>query len=493
MLAIDQGTTSSRVLVFDHDLKVVDVEAREHKQISSKPGWVEHDPEEIFGNVLACLEGVCSRNGLSSANVKAIGITNQRETTIAFDRETGQALHNAIVWHDSRTASVVEEMKQKNGGNVDAYRADCGLPINTYFSAQKMKWLLQNVEGLESNPKAMLSTMDTYLIARLTGMKSLVTDSTNASRTMLMDINTLEWSDKMLKEYGISTDQLPRIVQESSGDFGTFNHDGAAGLAGVPISGVLGDQQAACLGHVLKEGEVKNTYGTGCFLLQNVGSKPVQSTNGLLTTMCYKIGDNTQYALEGAVEIAGAAIQWNKKVGFIESPKDLEPLALSVEDCGDVYFVPAFQGIFSPYWRDDARGLWIGFGSNTEKGHLARSILEAPCLRTCEVVEAMRKDSGKRVEKMSVDGGMTANNFLLQTQADFLDAEIMKKEESEITGVGAAIAAGLHVKFWDSLSDVENKIQIERTFTPNMEQAAREKKLKRWSQAVQRSIGFGWE
>jgi glycerol kinase len=267
ILAIDQGTTSSRVLVFDHDLKVLDVASREHKQISAKPGWVEHDPEEIFNNVVECLNEVCQRRGLSASNVKAIGITNQRETTVAFDRETGQPLHNAIVWLDQRTAGVVAEMKAKNKGDADAYREVCGLPINTYFSAQKMKWLLQNVDGLASNSKAMMSTIDTYLIARLTNMKNLVTDSTNASRTMLMDINTLEWSDKMLGEYGITKEQLPTIIKESSADFGSVACEKVSALAGVAIGGVLGDQQAACLGHVLREGEVKNTYGTGCFLL----------------------------------------------------------------------------------------------------------------------------------------------------------------------------------------------------------------------------------
>jgi len=309
---------------------------------------------------------------------------------------------------------------------------------------------------------------------------------------MLMDINTLDWSDKMLSEYKIHKSWLPTIIKDSNGKFGAVSSSLIPELNGVPITGVLGDQHASCLGHILKEGQVKNTYGTGCFMLQNTGANAVQSNHGLLTTICYRVNGNTQYALEGAVEIAGAAIQWAKSVGFIASPKELEPLASSVEDCGDVYFVPAFQGIFSPYWRDDARGLWIGFGSNTKREHLARSILEAPCLRTAEVVKAMREDSGKNVTSMAVDGGMTVNNFMMQLQANFMNATIIRKQEQEITCIGAAIAAGLGVKYWTSLADIEDKIKVDKEFKPQMSEEDRQKKMDRWSQAVQKSIGFGW-
>ncbi|CDW76220.1 glycerol kinase [Stylonychia lemnae] len=477
------GTTSSRVLVINHNLKVLDVEQREHQQIALHPGWNEHDPEAIYSNVVICLEEVSKRNNLSSQNVKAIGITNQRETVVAFDRETGKALYNAIVWNDKRTSDVVKQFSDKNNGNLDVYREVCGLPINTYFSAVKMRWLLDHVEAVrDAHEKGTL---------KLTSGKHILTDSSNASRTMLMDIHQLQWSDFMLGEFGIKKECLPEIRVSSSDNYGEIST--IACVNGVQITGVIGDQQSACLGHLLKVGEVKNTYGTGCFILKNVGAKPVQSTHGLLTTLCYSLGEGqTYYALEGAVEVAGAAIQWAKSVGLLGAVKELESLCYSVDDCGDVYFVPAFNGIFSPYWRDDARGLMIGISLNTTKGHIARAILEAPCLRTAEVVTAMAKDSGYQVTKMNVDGGMSVNNFVLQSQADFTNVEIVRKKESEITGIGAAIAAGLKVGFWANIEEVEKKIEIDRSFKSDITESQRDKKLKRWQQAVERSLGFGW-
>eukprot|EP00347_Sterkiella_histriomuscorum_P018516 403345212 len=497
ILTIDQGTTSSRVLLINHDLKVLDIEAREHQQISQHPGWNEHDPEAIYSNVVICLEEIAKRNNLNASNIAAIGITNQRETIVAFDRETGKALNNAIVWNDKRTSGVVKELVERNGGNVDVYRETCGLPINTYFSAVKMRWLLENVPAIHKSHeegKVIFGTIDAWLIYRLTNGKQILTDSSNASRTMLMDINSLEWSDKMLKEFGIKKECLPDIKLSSSDDYGVV--ESVHSLEGVPITGVIGDQQAACLGHILKPNEVKNTYGTGCFILNNVGTKPVQSKYGLLTTLCYSLGaDQTFYALEGAVEVAGSAIKWAQSVGMLGSVKELENLCYTVEDNGDVYFVPAFNGIFSPYWRDDARALMIGMSLNTTKGHIARAILEAPCLRTAEVIQAMEKDSGLKISKMSVDGGMSVNGYVLQSQADFIGGgvQIERKKESEITGIGAAIAAGLKVGYWKDLKEVESKVQIDKVFTPQLDESLRESKLARWEQAVQRSIGFGWQ
>ena len=319
-----------------------------------------------------------------------------------------------------------------------------------------------------------------------------MTDSSNASRTMLMDLNSLQWSDNMLADFGIKKECLARIKLSSSDNFGTVTD--VPSIAGVTIGGVIGDQQGACLGHLLKVGEVKNTYGTGCFILANVGTKPVKSTHGLLSTLCYSLGEGkTWYALEGAVEIAGAAIQWAKSVNLISSASELEELASTVDDCGDLYFVPAFNGLFSPYWRDDARGLMIGININTTRGHISRCLLESPCLRTREVVDSMQKDSEHPITRMSVDGGMTVNSLLLQVQANYSKLQIVRKREKEVTGIGAAIAAGLAVGYWGDIDEVESKIKVDRVFESQISDEARARKYKRWSQAVERSIGFGWE
>lgn len=397
-------------MVIDNELKIVDKAQRDITQISPKVGWVEHNPEEIWEKTKQCLHEVAERMDLSRENVSSIGITNQRETTVAFSKSKGTPYHNALVWLDQRTTGVVDEMKAKTGGDVDAYRKVCGLPINTYFSAVKMKWLLQNATNIDKSD-LIFGTIDTWLISKLTGNKSHKTDSSNASRTMLMDIGKLEWSEYMLSQFEISKDWLPDINKSSSDIYGTV--EGLGRLDGVPITGVLGDQQAACLGHLLKPGQIKNTYGTGCFMLSNVGEVPVQSKHGLLTTVCYRLGEKTFYALEGAVEMAGAAVSWAKKVGIVTDVRKLEEECLTVSDNGDVYFVPAFQGIFSPHWRSDARGCLIGMSLNTERGHLMRALIEGPCFRSAEVMTAMTKDSGNCVNSMVVDGGMTVNNLMM--------------------------------------------------------------------------------
>ncbi|CAM5723552.1 Glycerol kinase OS=Streptomyces antimycoticus OX=68175 GN=glpK2_3 PE=3 SV=1 [Streptomyces antimycoticus] len=449
--AIDQGTTSSRCIVFDRDGRIVSVDQKEHEQIFPKPGWVEHDATEIWENVKEVVAGAISKAGITAIDVKAIGITNQRETTLLWDRKTGEPVHNAIVWQDTRTDALCRELGRNVG--QDRFRRETGLPLASYFAGPKIRWLLDNVEGLRERAEAgdiLFGTMDSWVIWNLTGGVNggvHVTDVTNASRTLLMNLHTLDWDEKILTSMDIPAAVLPRIRSSAE----VYGHTAEGILAGVPVASALGDQQAALFGQTCyAEGEAKSTYGTGTFLLMNTGEKPVNSYNGLLTTVGYRIGDEKPvYALEGSIAVTGSLVQWMRdQMGLINSAAEIETLASSVEDNGGAYFVPAFSGLFAPYWRDDARGVIAGLTRYVTKAHIARAVLEATAWQTREIVDAMTKDSGVELTALKVDGGMTSNNLLMQTLSDALDAPVVRPMVAETTCLGAAYAAGLAVGFW---------------------------------------------
>ncbi|GAB2851582.1 glycerol kinase [Lentzea nigeriaca] len=478
--AIDQGTTSSRCIVFDQSGGIVSVAQREHRQIFPKPGWVEHDATEIWTNVQAVVRDALAKASLTHADIAAFGITNQRETTVVWDRRTGEPVHNAIVWQDTRTDALIKQL-----GDQDRFRERSGLPLATYFSGPKLRWLLDNVEGLRAKAErgeVLFGTMDTWLIWNLTGRH--VTDVTNASRTMLMNLETLDWDPEPVSAMDVPLAMLPEI-RSSSEVYGTYE--------GVPVASALGDQQAALFGQTcFTPGEGKCTYGTGAFLLINTGDQPVRSQNGLLTTVGYKIGDEpAAYALEGAVAVTGALVQWFRdKVGLISSAAEIETLARTVDDNGGAYFVPAFSGLFAPHWRSDARGVIAGLTGYISRGHLARAVLEASAWQTREVVDAMNADSGVDLTTLRVDGGMTANNLLMQFLSDVLDVPVVRPIVAETTCLGAAYAAGLAVGYWPSIEALKANWHKAAEWEPSMDPAARDKGYRKWKKAVERTVGW---
>ncbi|MEU3643827.1 glycerol kinase GlpK [Lentzea sp. NPDC034063] len=483
--AIDQGTTSSRCIVFDQSGGIVSVAQREHRQIFPRPGWVEHDATEIWTNVQAVVRDALSHASLTFADIAAFGITNQRETTVVWDKATGEPVHNAIVWQDTRTDALIKKL-----GDQDRFRERSGLPLATYFSGPKLRWLFDNVDGLRERAgrgEVLFGTMDTWLIWNLTGRH--VTDVTNASRTMLMNLETLDWDPELVAAMDVPREMLPEI-RSSSEVYGSYE--------GVPVASALGDQQAALFGQTCFEpGEGKCTYGTGAFLLINTGGKPVHSRNGLLTTVGYKIGDEpAAYALEGAVAVTGALVQWFRdKIGLISSAAEIETLARTVDDNGGAYFVPAFSGLFAPHWRSDARGVIAGLTGYISRGHLARAVLEASAWQTREVVDAMNADavnahSAADLTTLRVDGGMTANNLLMQFLSDVLDVPVVRPIVAETTCLGAAYAAGLAVGYWPSTEALKANWHKAAEWEPSMEPAARARGYRKWKKAVERTVGW---
>jgi glycerol kinase len=491
--AIDQGTTSSRFILFDERGTIVSLAQKEHRQIYPQPGWVEHDPLEIWRNTQEVIGAALAREGLHAADLAAVGITNQRETTVLWDRNTGRPFYNALVWQDTRTSDLVA-VYARDGGQ-DRFRAKTGLPLTTYFSGLKVKWLLDNVPGVRATAQAgdaLFGTMDSWILWNLTGGAAggvHLTDVTNASRTQLVDLATLDWDDALLEEFTVPRAVLPRIAASSA----SYGEASIPALRGVPIAGILGDQQAALVGQACFEpGEAKNTYGTGCFLLMNTGTQAVHSTAGLLTTVAYQLGEEPPcYALEGSIAIAGALVQWLRdNLGLIAKSADIEALAREAQDNGDVYFVPAFSGLFAPYWQERARGVLVGLTRYANRTHIARAALEATAYQTRDVLEAMEKDSGIAIKELRADGGMVANELLMQFQADLLAAPVVRPRITETTALGAAYAAGLAVGYWPDRSALKRNWSVDRRWQPAMPVQERERLYASWRKAVQRS--FDW-
>ncbi|MCG2785032.1 MAG: glycerol kinase GlpK [Anaerolineae bacterium] len=482
--AIDQGTTSTRFILFDHAGAIVAVEQREHHQIYPKPGWVEHDPLEIWMRTQEVIGAGLAKAGVAATEIAALGITNQRETTIVWDKVSGQPVYNAIVWQDTRTDEICNAL-----GDQNLLRAKTGLPLATYFSGPKIKWILDNVPGARTraeNGELFFGNIDTWLIWNLTGMH--VTDVTNAGRTLLMNLHTLDWDEEILALLDIPRAMLPQI-RSSSEVYGTAR----APLGGVAVAGDLGDQHAALFGQTcFQPGEAKNTYGTGCFMLLNTGEAPVESKNGLLTTLAYKIGEQKAvYALEGSIAISGALVQWLRdNLGLIEKSADVETLARTVSDNGGIYFVPAFSGLFAPYWRSDARGAIVGLTRFVNKGHIARAALESTAYQTREVLDAMEKDSGVKLTALKVDGGMVFNETLMQFQSDLLGVPVIRPKVAETTALGAAYAAGLAVGFWKDFDELRTNWGLDKAWSPQMESEQRASLYAGWKKAVTRT--FDW-
>ncbi|GIG85894.1 glycerol kinase GlpK [Plantactinospora endophytica] len=493
--AIDQGTTSSRCIVFDAAGSIVSMAQREHRQIFPRPGWVEHDAEEIWTAVAQVVPEALAGAGIGAGRLAAIGITNQRETTVVWDRATGRPVHHAIVWQDTRTAALLRRLDAEYG--EARFRERTGLPLATYFAGPKLRWLLDNVGGLRERAvrgEVLFGTMDSWLIWKLTGRH--VTDVTNASRTLLMDLRTLDWDPEILDVLDIPAGMLPEI-RSSAEVYGTAEGlsggEGAGPLAGVPVASALGDQQAALFGQTcFQPGEAKCTYGTGSFLLLNTGRSPVASRHGLLTTVGYRIGDEpATYALEGAIAVTGSLVQWLRdNLGLISSAPEIEELARTVEDNGGCYVVPAFSGLFAPHWRSDARGVIAGLTGYVTRGHLARAVLEASAWQTREVVDAMNADSDVALRRLRVDGGMTANNLLMQFLADVLDVPVVRPRVSETTCLGAAYAAGLAVGFWPDLETLRGQWRQDADWEPAMDPAHRDRELRNWRKAVARTLDW---
>jgi len=490
--ALDQGTTSTRFMIFDHGGNVVGVDQKEHEQIYPKPGWVEHDPKEIWARSAEVTDGALAKAGVSAGDLASVGVTNQRETTVVWDRNTGEPVYNALVWQDTRTQDIVDALSADGG--QDRFRDKVGLPLATYFSGTKIKWILDNVEGARARAEAgdlLFGNIDTWCIWNLTGGTSggvHVTDVSNASRTMLMDLQTLDWDDGQLAAFGIPRSMLPEI-RPSSAVYG----EATGSLAGVPVAGDLGDQQAATFGQAAYDvGDAKNTYGTGCFMLLNTGTEVVPSKSGLLTTLGWKLGDAAAvYCLEGSVAITGALVQWLRdNLGLIERSEDVEALAQTVEDNGGIYFVPAFSGLFAPYWRGDARGAILGMTRYVNKGHFARATLEATAWQTREVLDAMEADSGVKLKELKVDGGMVYNDLLMQFQADVLQVPVVRPKVAETTALGAAYAAGLATGFWGSVDDLRANWGKDKEWDPSMDQATVEREYGEWKKAVTKT--FDW-
>lgn len=494
VIAIDQGTTSSRAMIFDHSGSIVSVGQKEHAQIMPQPGWVEHDPMEIWQNVQEVIGVALARADLTRHDIAAVGITNQRETTVVWDRKTGKPVYNAIVWQDTRTQDIVDRLA--SDGGIDRYKDAVGLPLATYFSGTKVAWILEHVPGAREAAEAgdlLFGTTDCWVLWNLTGGVDggvHATDVTNASRTMFMDLKTLQWRDDILAAFGVPRSMLPEI-RSSSEVYGTAKESSL--LRETPIAGILGDQQAATFGQAaFAAGESKNTYGTGCFLIFNTGEQLVHSRNGLLTTVGYKLGDApTHYALEGSIAVTGSLVQWLRdQLGLIATAPEVETLAASVPDNGGVYIVPAFSGLFAPYWRPDARGAIVGLTRFANKGHLARAALEAVAFQTRDVLDAVNADAGVPLTELKVDGGMVVNDALMQFQADVLGVPVVRPVVAETTALGAAYAAGLAVGFWGGLGELAANWQEDRRWEPRLEDAERDRQLRNWRKAVTKSMGW---
>ena len=491
--AIDQGTTSTRFIVFDRTGRISSIAQKEHEQIFPKPGWVEHDPEELWRRTQEVIEEAMQQKGLRPKDLAAIGITNQRETTIVWNRKNGHAIYNAIVWQDTRIETEVAAFAAQGG--QDRFRHQTGLPLATYFSALKIRWILDNVRGARKLAEAgelAFGNVDSYLVWKLTGAVNggiHITDVTNASRTQLMDLETLDWSTELLEAFNIPASVLPKIVSSSE----VYGHATLASVAGVPVAGILGDQQAALVGQTcFDRGQAKNTYGTGCFLLMNTGDKPVQSKHGLITTVAFKFGQQpARYALEGSIAITGALVQWLRdNLGLISTSSDVETLARTVKDNGGVYIVPAFSGLFAPYWQSSARGVIVGLTHYVNKGHLARAALEATAYQTREVLEAMELDMNTKIDLLRTDGGMVVDDLLMQFQADILGRDVIRPVVRETTALGAAYAAALAVGFYKDLAELKEQWRIDRTWQPSMDAVTREALFAQWKKAVSRSLDW---
>ncbi|MDB4917614.1 MAG: glpK [Gemmatimonadetes bacterium] len=494
VLAIDQGTTSTRAIIFNHAGGIVASGQKEHAQIFPKPGWVEHDPMEIWANVREVIGLALSKADITRHDIAAIGITNQRETTVVWNRHTGTPVCNALVWQDTRTQAIVERLAATGG--VDRFKKKVGLPLSTYFSGTKIVWILENVPGARESADRgdlLFGTIDTWLLWNLTGGTDggvHATDVTNASRTMFLDLETLTWDSDILAAFNVPRSMLPG-VRSSSEVYGTA--ESSSLLREVPIAGILGDQQAATFGQAAFDaGQAKNTYGTGNFLIFNTGTEIVHSANGLLTTIAYKIGNGpTNYALEGSIAVTGSLIQWLRdNLGIINTAADVEALAQTVDDNGGAYFVPAFSGLFAPHWRADARGALVGLTRYVNKGHIARAAIEAIAFQTREVLDAVNADAGLPLTQLKVDGGATGNDLLLQFQADMLNVPVVRPVVAETTALGAAYAAGLAVGYWENFDDLRKNWQEDRRWTPRMERGERERLYRNWKKAVTKTLDW---
>ncbi|MFJ7749370.1 glycerol kinase GlpK [Arthrobacter sp. NPDC097144] len=494
IIAIDQGTTSSRAIVFDHDGNIVSTGQKEHEQIFPRAGWVEHDPQEIWTNVREVVGTALSKANLTRHDIAAVGITNQRETAVVWDKTTGEPVYNAIVWQDTRTQPTVNELAADGG--LERYKDRVGLPLATYFSGTKIKWILDNVEGARERAEAgdlIFGNTDSWIVWNLTGGTDggvHITDVTNASRTLFMNLETLTWDEDILKDFGVPLSMMPEI-KSSSEVYGTVHTSQL--LRETPVAGILGDQQAATFGQAaFGQGSAKNTYGTGCFLIFNTGEEIVRSENGLITTVAYQLGDaKPVYALEGSIAVTGSLVQWLRdNLGMIQSAPEIEALANEVTDNGGVYIVPAFSGLFAPHWRSDARGAIVGLTRFVNKNHIARAALEATAFQTREVLDAVNADSGVPLTELRVDGGMVANEALMQFQADILGVDVVRPKIVETTALGAAYAAGLAVGFWNNTDELETKWAEDKRWAPQMEDSERQRQMRLWSKAVTRT--FDW-
>jgi len=492
ILALDQGTTSSRAIVFDHNGLPVASAQKEFTQYFPKPGWVEHNPLEIWSSQAEVAKKALTRTGIKSSNLAAIGITNQRETVIVWNRKTGKPVCNAIVWQDRRTSGLCDKLKKE--GYSRKIQKKTGLIIDAYFSATKLKWILDNVKGtraLAKKGELAFGTVDSWLIWNLSGGRLHITDVTNASRTMLFNIHTLKWDDELLEIFDIPSNMLPEVRSSSE----QYCMTSEVLDSPVPVSGIAGDQQAALFGQMcIDPGMVKNTYGTGCFMVMNIGTKPIESKSKLLTTIAWKTGNKTYYALEGSIFIAGAVVQWLRdSLGIIKKSGDVEKLAASVQGSEGVYFVPAFAGLGAPYWNQHARGTITGITRGSTAGHIARAALDSICYQTLEVLQAMKKDSKIDIKELRVDGGATVNNSLMQFQADILQAKVVRPKITETTALGAAYLAGLAVNYWADLKEIRKQWQIDRTFTPRLKESETRSLIKGWNRAVKAAEAWAGE
>ena len=494
IIALDQGTTSSRAVLLDKNANIIEVAQREFTQIYPQAGWVEHNPMEIWASQSSTLNEVVAKAGITSDKIAAIGITNQRETTIVWEKETGKPIYNAIVWQCRRTADICTQLKAD--GHESYIRKTTGLVVDPYFSGTKIKWILDHVEGARERAEKgelLFGTVDTWLVWKLTQGRAHVTDYTNASRTMLFNIHTKQWDDKMLELLDIPKAMLPKVCN-SSEVYGQTNIGGKGGVR-IPVAGIAGDQQAALYGHLCVDaGMAKNTYGTGCFMLMNTGDRAVESKNGLLTTIACNAKGQPCYALEGSIFMGGASIQWLRdELRLIHDSADSEYFATKVKDTNGVYVVPAFTGLGAPYWDPYARGAIVGLSRGANRNHIVRATLEAIAYQTREVLDAMQSDSGEKLAALRVDGGAVANNFLMQFQADILDVNVERPVVKEVTALGAAYLAGLAVGFWKDLDELHDKARVERTFTPDNDEEKRERRYKGWKKAVKRSLEWAKE
>lgn len=492
VLAIDQGTTSTRAMIFDSSGSIVAVDQVEHQQIFPKAGWVEHDPIEIWENTRRVIGGALAKANMNSGHIATVGITNQRETAVVWEKATGQPIYNAIVWQDTRTQRICDRLAGDQG--ADKYKDVCGLPLATYFSGPKVSWILDNVDGARERAEAgelLFGNTDSWVLWNLTGGAENdgvhATDVTNASRTMLMDLKTLQWDESIAADMGIPMAMLPEIRSSSE----VYGECKPGVLKGTPVAGILGDQQAATFGQAcLEKGMAKNTYGTGNFMLLNTGTEAVPSENGLLTTVCYKLGEEAPvYALEGSIAVSGSLVQWVRdNLGLIGSAPEIEDLAKQVDDNGGAYFVPAFSGLFAPHWRSDARGALVGLTRYVNKGHIARAVLESTAFQTRDVLDAMNADSGVPLTELKVDGGMVVNETLMQFQADILGVDVVRPKVAETTALGAAYAAGLAVGYWSSTDDIVSNWGEDKRWIPQMEEGERERLYRNWQKAVTKTL-----